>query len=170
MVVDTEALRENILSGHIAGAALDVFPVEPKAQGDEFESPLRGLDNVILTPHVGGSTLEAQERIGSEVARKLVEYSDVGSTAGAVNFPQVQLPPRPNGTRFIHVHQNLPGMLRKINEVFSSRDINITAQFLQTDGEVGYVVVEAVDLGDRAEAMLDELRGIDGTMRARLVY
>ncbi len=169
-VVDLDALARALRDGHLHGAAVDVFPHEPGSNTERFASPLQGLDNVILTPHVGGSTLEAQERIGSEVARKLVEYSDVGSTAGAVNFPQVQLPPRPNGTRFIHVHQNLPGMLRKINEVFSSRDINITAQFLQTDGEVGYVVVEAVDLGDRAEAMLDELRGIDGTMRARLVY
>ena len=147
-----------------------MFPVEPGSNAERFVSPLQGLGNVILTPHVGGSTLEAQERIGAEVSRKLIEYSDVGSTVGAVNFPQVQLPPRPNGTRFIHVHENLPGMLRKVNEVFSSQDINITGQFLQTDGDVGYVVVEAVDLGDRSEALLEELRAIPGTMRARLVY
>ena len=169
-VVDIDALARGLRDGHLQGAAVDVFPHEPGSNAERFTSPLQGLDNVILTPHVGGSTLEAQERIGAEVARKLVEYSDVGSTVGAVNFPQVQLPPRPNGTRFIHVHQNLPGMLRKINEVFSSRDINITGQFLQTAGDVGYVVVEAVDLGDRSEALLDQLRAIDGTMRARLVY
>ena len=169
-VVDLEALARALRDGHLHGAAVDVFPVEPGSNTERFASPLQGLDNVILTPHVGGSTLEAQERIGAEVARKLVEYSDGGSTVGAVNFPQVQLPARPNGTRFIHVHQNLPGMLRKINEVFSSRDINITGQFLQTDGDVGYVVVEAVDLGDRSEALLEQLRAIDGTMRARLVY
>ena len=169
-VVDIDALARALRDGHLQGAAVDVFPHEPGSNAERFTSPLQGLDNVILTPHVGGSTLEAQERIGAEVARKLVEYSDVGSTVGAVNFPQVQLPPRPNGTRFIHVHQNLPGMLRKINEVFSSRDINITGQFLQTAGDVGYVVVEAVDLGDRSEALLDQLRAIDGTMRARLVY
>ena len=169
-VVDLDALAGALRDGHLQGAAVDVFPHEPGSNTERFISPLQGLDNVILTPHVGGSTLEAQERIGAEVARKLVEYSDVGSTVGAVNFPQVQLPPRPNGTRFIHVHQNLPGMLRKINEVFSSRDINITGQFLQTAGDVGYVVVEAVDIGDRSEALLDQLRAIDGTMRARLVY
>ena len=169
-VVDLDALARALKDGHLQGAAVDVFPVEPGSNAERFVSPLQGLDNVILTPHVGGSTLEAQERIGAEVARKLVEYSDVGSTVGAVNFPQVQLPPRPNGTRFIHVHENLPGMLRRVNEVFSSRDINITGQFLQTDGNVGYVVVEAVDLGDRAEALLEELRAIPGTMRARLVY
>ena len=169
-VVDIDALARALGDGHLAGAAVDVFPKEPGSNAERFASPLQGLDNVILTPHVGGSTLEAQERIGAEVARKLVEYSDVGSTVGAVNFPQVQLPPRPNGTRFIHVHENLPGMLRRINEVFSSRDINITGQFLQTDGDVGYVGVEAVDLGDRAEALLEEIRGIPGTMRARLVY
>jgi D-3-phosphoglycerate dehydrogenase len=169
-VVDIDALARALKDGHLGGAAVDVFPVEPGSNAERFASPLQGLDNVILTPHVGGSTLEAQERIGAEVARKLVEYSDGGSTVGAVNFPQVQLPPRPNGTRFIHVHENLPGMLRRINEVFSSRDINITGQFLQTDGDVGYVVVEAVDLGDRAEALLEEIRAIPGTMRARLVY
>lgn len=169
-VVDLDALARALKDGHLQGAAVDVFPVEPGSNAERFVSPLQGLDNVILTPHVGGSTLEAQERIGAEVARKLVEYSDGGSTVGAVNFPQVQLPPRPNGTRFIHVHENLPGMLRSINEVFSSQDINITGQFLQTDGDVGYVVVEAVDLGDRSEALLEQLRAIPGTMRARLVY
>ncbi len=169
-VVDLDALAAALKDGHLQGAAVDVFPKEPGSNAERFVSPLQGLDNVILTPHVGGSTLEAQERIGAEVARKLVEYSDGGSTVGAVNFPQVQLPQRSNGTRFIHVHENLPGMLRSINEVFSSRDINITGQFLQTDGDVGYVVVEAVDLGDRSEALLEQLRAIPGTMRARLVY
>ena len=169
-VVDIDALARALRDGHLGGAAVDVFPVEPGSNAERFASPLQNLPNVILTPHVGGSTLEAQERIGAEVARKLIEYSDGGSTVGAVNFPQVQLPSRPTGTRFIHVHQNLPGMLRKINEVFSSRDINITGQFLQTDGDVGYVVVEAVDLGDRGEALLEQLRAIAGTLRARLVY
>ena len=169
-VVDLDALARALKDGHLHGAAVDVFPREPGSNAERFASPLQGLDNVILTPHVGGSTLEAQERIGAEVARKLIEYSDGGSTVGAVNFPQVQLPPRPNGTRFIHVHENLPGMLRRINEVFSSQDINITGQFLQTDGDVGYVVVEAVDLGERSEGLLEQLRAIPGTMRARLVY
>src|SRR3954469_4721318 len=129
-VVDLDALAQALRSGHIRGAAVDVFPVEPASTKEAFRSPLQGLDNVILTPHVGGSTEEAQERIGSEVAKKLVDYSDVGSTLGAVNFPQVQLPPRPTGTRYIHVHQNAPGMLRRLNEVFSRRELNIAAQYL----------------------------------------
>ena len=105
--------------------------------------PLQGLDNVILSPHIGGSTEEAQERIGAEVARKLIDYSDIGSTLGAVNFPEVQLPPRPQGTRYMHVHRNVPGMMGKLNEIFSRRGMNIASEFLQTDGDVGYVVIEA---------------------------
>ncbi|GJD91984.1 D-3-phosphoglycerate dehydrogenase [Methylobacterium hispanicum] len=133
-------------------------------------TPLQGLPNVILTPHIGGSTEEAQERIGSEVARKLVDYSDIGSTVGAVNFPQVQLPARPTGTRFIHVQRNLPGMLGRLNEVFARSGVNIAAQFYQTDGEVGYVVLET-DAGTAdAEALLEQIRAVEGTIRARLLY
>ncbi len=119
-VVDLEALAAALRDGHLKGAAVDVFPVEPGSNAESFVSPLQGLENVILTPHIGGSTEEAQERIGSEVARKLVDYSDIGSTVGAVNFPQVQLPARPTGTRFIHVQRNLPGMLGRLNDVFSA--------------------------------------------------
>jgi len=169
-VVDLDALAAAIRSGHIAGAAVDVFPVEPASNGERFVSPLQGLPNVILTPHVGGSTEEAQERIGAEVARKLVEYSDVGTTMGAVNFPQVQLPSRSSGTRFIHVQRNVPGMLRRLNDVFASRDINIAAQNYQTDGEVGYVVMEADPVGEVAREILEEIRSLDGTIRARLLY
>ena len=111
-----------------------MFPVEPASNAERFKSPLQGLDNVILTPHVGGSTEEAQERIGGEVARKLVDYFITGSTMGAVNFPEVQLHLRPSGARFSHVHRNVPGMLRRLNEVFLQRDINIAAQYLETDG------------------------------------
>ena len=119
-VVDLEALAARAASeGKLRGAAIDVFPVEPKSNADRFASPLQGLDNVILTPHIGGSTLEAQERIGDEVARKLIDYSDSGATVGAVNFPQAQLPPRPQGTRFIQVQRNLPGMLGKLNDVLA---------------------------------------------------
>ena len=168
-VVDIEALAAVVREGHIRGAAVDVFPQEPGSNAAPFVSPLQGLGNVILTPHIGGSTEEAQERIGSEVAQKLADYSDIGSTAGAVNFPQVQLPRRPNGTRFIHVHRNLPGVLRKVNDVFSSRGLNIVAQYLETRGEVGYVVVE-VDLAEPGEELLEALRAIDGCIRARLVY
>lgn len=127
-VVDLEALAKVLQEGHLAGAAIDVFPVEPASNNDRFVSPIQGLENVILTPHIGGSTEEAQERIGTEVTRKLVEYSDVGSTL-AVNFPQVQLPPRPTGTRFMHVHENRPGILNSLVNVFSTHNINIASQF-----------------------------------------
>ncbi|AWN48203.1 phosphoglycerate dehydrogenase [Methylobacterium terrae] len=169
-VVDLDALASALKDGHLRGAAVDVFPVEPKSNSERFNSPLQGLENVILTPHVGGSTEEAQERIGAEVARKLVDYSDIGSTVGAVNFPQVQLPARPTGLRFIHVQRNLPGMLGRLNETFARKQINIAAQFYQTDGEVGYVVVETDATDVDPEALLEELRAIDGTIRARLLY
>ncbi len=169
-VVDLEALAAALRDDHLGGAAVDVFPVEPSSNADAFVTPLQGLDNVILTPHIGGSTEEAQGRIGTEVARKLVEYSDVGSTFGAVNFPQVQLAPRPAGTRFIQVQRNLPGMLGRLNDVFARRHVNIAAQQYQTDGEIGYVVLEAEGVGDDAPAILEEIRTLDGTIRARLVY
>ena len=169
-VVDLDALADALRRGHLRGAAVDVFPVEPASNADAFRSPLQGLDNVILTPHVGGSTEEAQERIGAEVARKLLDYSDVGSTMGAVNFPAVQLPARPTGTRYIHVQRNLPGMLGRLNEVFARRGINIAAQYYQTDGEVGYVVVEADEARADADDVLAELRALEGTIRARLLY
>lgn len=169
-VVDIDAAAEALRNGHLAGAAFDVFPVEPASNADRFVSPLQGLSNVILTPHVGGSTEEAQERIGSEVARKLIDYSDIGSTVGAVNFPQVQLTPRPAGTRFIHVQRNVPGMLRRLNDVFANRNVNISAQNYQTDGEVGYVVMEADSVGAEAIDVLREIRALDGTIRARLLY
>lgn len=169
-VVDLEALAKVLKEGHLAGAAIDVFPVEPASNNDRFVSPIQGLENVILTPHIGGSTEEAQERIGTEVTRKLVEYSDVGSTLGAVNFPQVQLPPRPTGTRFMHVHENRPGILNSLVNVFSTHNINIASQFLQTDGEVGYLVMEADGVGDASETVLQAIREIPGTIRARLLY
>ncbi len=168
-LVDIDALAAALRSGHLRGAAIDVFPAEPKSNAEEFTSPLRGLDNVILTPHVGGSTEEAQERIGDEVARKLVEYSDVGSTIGAVNFPQVQLSKRTGVTRFIQVQSNLPGELRKLNDVFASRQINIAAQQYQTDGEIGYVVLDAEGEVPGAVDILTEIRALSGTIRARLL-
>lgn len=169
-VVDLDALASALRDGHLNGAAVDVFPVEPSSNKESFVSPLQGLDNVILTPHIGGSTEEAQDRIGGEVAKKLIEYSDVGSTVGAVNFPQVQLPQRPTGTRYINVHRNVPGMLNSLNAVFAGRGHNITAQYLQTYSDIGYVVIDAE--GDRREApsILNELRTIEGTLRARLLY
>ncbi|MGY3609748.1 MULTISPECIES: phosphoglycerate dehydrogenase [unclassified Bradyrhizobium] len=169
-VVDLDALARVLGEGWLAGAAVDVFPVEPASNADRFVSPLQGLSNVILTPHVGGSTEEAQDRIGGEVARKLIDYSDVGSTLGAVNFPQVQLPARPTGTRFIHVHRNVPGVLRQVNDAVSRHGINILAQYLQTDPEVGYVVLETDVVGGEGEGLLADLRAVDGTIRVRVLY
>jgi D-3-phosphoglycerate dehydrogenase len=170
-VVDIDALSQALRSRHLLGAAIDVFPEEPASNDDEFHSPLRGLDNVILTPHIGGSTLEAQANIGLEVADKLIEYSDNGSTLGAVNFPAVALPAHEHttGTRFLHIHRNVPGVLKRINEVFAARNINIAAQYLQTAPEVGYVVVD-VDGSIDEDKVREDLRAIDGTIRVRFLF
>ena len=142
MVIDDEALRENILSGHIAGAAIDVFPIEPKAQGDTFESPLRGLDNVILTPHVGGSTQEAQEEIGGFVSTKLLSFVATGGTALSVNLPEVATPLAPGSYRLAYLHTNTPGVLAHINQLLVDVGVNVIGQALSTRGERGYVVVD----------------------------
>ena len=169
-VVDLDALAVALSEGRLRGAAIDVFPVEPGSNAERFQSPLQGLDNVILTPHVGGSTEEAQERIGAEVARKLIDYSDVGSTVGAVNFPQVQLPIRPVGTRFIQVQRNLPGMLGRLNEVLARHAVNIAAQYYETYADVGYVVLDADASAADSQRVLAEIRALEGTIRARLLY
>jgi D-3-phosphoglycerate dehydrogenase / 2-oxoglutarate reductase len=169
-VVDLDALAKALRDGHLAGAALDVFPVEPSSNSDRFKTPLQGLKNVILTPHIGGSTEQAQDRIGREVARKMLDYFSSGSTMGAVNFPQVQLQARTTGARFSHVHRNVPGMLRRLNEIFVQRDINIIAQYLETDREVGYVVLDADLTGHDSHGLLDDIRALEGTIRARMVY
>ncbi|PZP31710.1 MAG: phosphoglycerate dehydrogenase [Kocuria rhizophila] len=139
-VVDHEALREALVSGHVAGAAVDVFPTEPKVAGDPFTSPLQGLPNVILTPHVGGSTAEAQENIGQFVAGKLIDYSRYGSTSLSVNFPEVQLDPEIVGTRLLHIHSNLPGVLARVNSVLGEHGINVDRQQQRRDpgGRGGY--------------------------------
>ena len=142
MVVDDEALRDHILSGHLSGAAIDVFPTEPKAQGDPFESPLRGLDNVILTPHVGGSTQEAQEEIGSFVSTKLLGFVAAGGTSLAVNLPEVVPPPPQGAFRMGYLHQNVPGVLASINRTLADAGANIVGQSLSTRGEHGYVVTD----------------------------
>jgi D-3-phosphoglycerate dehydrogenase len=169
-VVDLHALAAALRAGRLRGAAIDVFPVEPSSNAERFVSPLQGLENVILTPHIGGSTEEAQERIGAEVARKLIDYSDNGSTMGAVNFPQVQLPARPTGTRFIQVQRNLPGMLGRLNEVLARHAINIAAQYYETHNDVGYVVLDADAAAADSQRVLAEIRALEGTIRARLVY
>ncbi len=169
-VVDLEALAAALREKRLAGAAVDVFPVEPGSAGERFSSPLQGLENVILTPHIGGSTEEAQERIGAEVARKLVDYSDVGATMGAVNFPQVQLPARPMGTRFIQVQRNLPGMLGQLNDVLARNSINIAGQYYEAQGDIGYVVLDADASTADSRKVLADIRALEGTIRARLLY
>jgi D-3-phosphoglycerate dehydrogenase len=169
-VVDIEALAESLKSGHLSGAAVDVFPVEPKGNGEPFVSPLIGLDNVILTPHIGGSTLEAQDNIGVEVSSKLIRYSDNGSTLSAVNFPEVSLPEHPQSRRLLHIHRNVPGILSRINEVFSGENVNINAQFLQTDAQVGYVVIDVSAEEAKANELKAKLAAIPGTLRTRILY
>jgi D-3-phosphoglycerate dehydrogenase len=167
-VVDIDALTKALEEKHLLGTAIDVFPTEPKSNNDEFVSPLRGFDNAILTPHIGGSTQEAQENIGVEVAEKLVRYSDNGSTLTSVNFPEVALPPHPNHHRLLHVHENRPGVLSAINSVFAENHINIGSQFLQTSDKIGYVVID-VDR-DYSDMALEKLSEIEGTIRCRVLF
>ncbi|MCC2655804.1 MAG: serA [Panacagrimonas sp.] len=169
-VVDIPALAAALKSRHLAGAAVDVFPVEPKGNDDKFISELVGMDNVILTPHVGGSTLEAQENIGLEVSAKLIRYSDNGSTLSAVNFPEVSLPEHTGSRRLLHIHENRPGMLTQINNAFSDSGVNIDAQYLQTTGQVGYVVIDVDAAEDQARLLRDRLAAIPGTLRTRLLH
>ena len=168
-VVDIPALAAALADGHLAGAAIDVFPVEPKSNGEKFVSELQGLENVILTPHIGGSTVEAQDRIGEEVSRKLADFIESGSTTGAVNFPQVQIPTRREGARFLHTHRNVPGVLRQINDAMAHAGINVAAQYLQTEGDLGYVVIEADAFAGNLSATLAALQVIPGTVHARLI-
>ncbi|HVK99609.1 MAG TPA: phosphoglycerate dehydrogenase [Dongiaceae bacterium] len=167
-VVYIDALAEALREQRILGAAIDVFPKEPKGNDEEFISPLREFDNVILTPHIGGSTLEAQQNIGSEVSEKFIKYSDNGSTISAVNFPEVALPVQNNVHRLLHIHQNVPGMLSKINKIFSDNNININGQYLQTNDQIGYVVID-VDKAS-SELALEKVREVEGTIRARVLY
>ncbi len=167
-VVDIEALAASLESGHIGGAALDVFPVEPKSNKESFESPLRRFENVILTPHIGGATEEAQLNIAREVVAKLVKYSDNGSTVSAVNFPQVTIPDHADRRRILHIHRNEPGVMERINHVFSSHGVNVAAQYLETQADVGYVVMD-IELDD-AGPLMKELRAIPATIRVRLLH
>ena len=167
-VVEIAPLAETLRSKKLLGAAIDVFPVEPKSNKDIFESPLRGLDNVILTPHVGGSTMEAQANIGIEVAEKLVKYSDNGTSTSSVNFPEVALPAHPGKHRLLHIHRNVPGVLAEINQVFAGNGINIASQFLQTNEAIGYVVID-IDAA-HSDMALAKLAQVPGTIRSRVLF
>jgi D-3-phosphoglycerate dehydrogenase len=163
-----DALAAALESRHLAGAAIDVFPKEPGSNNEEFLSPLRRFDNVILTPHIGGSTIEAQANIGLEVAEKFVRYSDTGSTLSAVNFPEVALPSFRGKHRLLHIHKNVPGVLSAINRLFAENDINVSAQSLMTNADIGYLVMD-VDVACSHVALL-KLREIEGTIRTRVLY
>jgi D-3-phosphoglycerate dehydrogenase len=167
-VVDYVAIAEALKSGHLAGAAADVFPYEPGSNDEPFVSVLQEFDNVILTPHIGGSTSEAQENIGVEVTEKLIRYSDNGSTIGAVNFPQISLQQNKDKQRFLHIHKNMPGLLKDINYIFTEKGINIASQFLQTDADIGYVIIDTES--HLSEVILQELKNISHTIRARMLY
>ena len=167
-VVDIDDLADALKSKKLLGTAIDVFPVEPRGNDDEFISPLREFDNAILTPHVGGSTQEAQANIGLEVAEKLVTYSDTGTSITSVNFPEVALPSHPDQHRILHIHQNIPGVLTEINTVFSENNINICGQYLQTNEKVGYVVIDVE--ADFSKLALEKLQQVNGTIRIRRLF
>jgi D-3-phosphoglycerate dehydrogenase / 2-oxoglutarate reductase len=167
-VVDIQALRENILSGKVAGCAIDVFPYEPVSNDEEFLSELRGLPNTILTPHIGGSTLEAQENIGTFVPGKIMDYINTGSTSNSVNFPNITLPILKDAHRLIHIHDNVPGILAKINQVLAAKSINIMGQYLKTTESIGYVITDINKQYDKD--VIKELRAIDNTIKFRVLY
>jgi D-3-phosphoglycerate dehydrogenase len=167
-VVDYKAVVEGLRSKHLAGVAADVFPKEPSSNDKPFENDLQDFNNVILTPHIAGSTLEALANIGLEVAEKLVRYSDTGSTIGAVNFVEIALQANSAKQRFLHIHRNVPGVLGEINHYFSSRGINISAEYLQTDADLGYVILETdTEVND---SVLKDLKNIPHTIRVRILY
>ncbi|SCB85551.1 phosphoglycerate dehydrogenase [Gilliamella intestini] len=171
-VIDLDALTKALKTNKLSGAAIDVFPTEPASNNDPFESPLCQFDNVIITPHIGGSTSEAQENIGIEVATKLAKYSDTGATLSAVNFPEASLPiPAKGSSRFINIHHNQPGVLTAINTLFAEQGLNISAQYLQTDTKIGYVVIDIDRVEQsKAEELLAKLKCVLGTIRARLLF
>ncbi|MBZ9729371.1 phosphoglycerate dehydrogenase [Salegentibacter sp. JZCK2] len=167
-VVDIKALKKNIESGKIMGAGIDVYPQEPKTNNEEFISELRNLPNVILTPHIGGSTLEAQENIGNFVPGKIIEYINTGSTTNSVNFPNLQLPVLLNAHRLIHIHENRPGILAEINRILAGHDINIEGQYLKTNETIGYVITDIDKKYDKK--VIKDLKGLKGTIRFRVLY
>lgn len=167
-VVDIDALAAALENKALGGAGIDVFPVEPRSNDDEFLSPLRQFDNTFLTPHIGGSTMEAQENIGAEVAEKLARYSDNGTSISSVNFPEVALPEHAGSHRLLHIHRNVPGVMSAINSVFSDNNINISAQYLQTNETVGYVVID-ID-AEYSDLALEKLAAVEGTLRTRVLF
>lgn len=167
-VVDIEALAEALESGHLGGAAVDVYPTEPKSNDEPFTSPLQNKPNVILTPHIGGSTQEAQHNIGMEVATKLIQYSDQGNTMSAVNFPNISLTPHVDAHRLLHVHHNRPGVMHDINAIQAESGANIVAQYLQTTAEIGYVVMDVNQ--EHGPDLRDRLERLNGTIKARILY
>jgi len=167
-VVDIKALKKAIQDGKIGGASVDVFPQEPKTNDEEFISELRGLPNTILSPHIGGSTIEAQENIAGFVPNKIMDYINTGSTSNSVNFPNLQLPTFQNAHRLIHIHENMPGILAKINQVLADHDINIVGQYLKTNETVGYVITDIDKEYDRD--VIKALRGIEHTIKFRVLY
>ncbi len=167
-VVDIASLVKHLDNGKVLGAAFDVYPTEPQSLDEEFISPLRNYDNVLLTPHIGGSTQEAQQNIGLEVAEKLIKYDNNGSTGFAVNFPEIVVAPRPNAIRIAHIHHNEPGVLRKIIKTIAEKEINILAQSLQTDSSIGYVILD-IEQNEQVQEILSELEQIEGTIRTRIV-
>ena len=169
-VVDIDALKEALENGNLRGAAIDVFPLEPKSKEERFTSPLQGLENVILTPHIGGSTQEAQENIGIDAASKLTFFMDQGKTVGCKTIPELNLPkPKNRKThRLLHIHQNKPGILSKINTILSDMNVNILGQFLSTNPTIGYVVLDIS--ADVSDEVLVKMKEVDGTINARLLY
>ena len=167
-VVDLDALKDALESGRIRSAALDVFPEEPKADGAGFESPLQGMPNVLLTPHIGGSTAEAQEKIAGFVPDKILNYLELGSTRLSVNFPNLQLPGIQSAHRLAHIHRNVPGVLARINQILADRGLNITGQYLNTNERVGYVITDVESNYDAR--VVDELQAIEETHRMRVLY
>jgi D-3-phosphoglycerate dehydrogenase len=167
-IVDVKALRENILNGTVAGCSIDVFPYEPISNDEEFVSELRGLPNTILTPHIGGSTSEAQENIGNFVPSKMMDYINTGSTSNSVNFPNLTLPILENAHRLIHIHNNVPGILAKINHTLADNGVNIVGQYLKTNEHIGYVITDINK--DYDKEMIKQLRAIENTIKFRILY
>ncbi|MBX3180668.1 MAG: phosphoglycerate dehydrogenase [Candidatus Hydrogenedentes bacterium] len=167
-VVDIDALRDALDSGKLGGAALDVFPVEPKSKAEKFQSPLQGRDNVILTPHIGGATEEAQRNIGLEVSGKLIRFTNNGSTEGAVNFPNEVLPEIRDHHRILHIHQNVPGVLQKVNTMFGEAGINVGAQYLRTYEDVGYLIMDTDK--SATKAMIKQLAEMPETIKVRALF